>query len=247
MEACRTLRRSGSCDEVEHRHRDRRHPRSRSAPRGSRASMRSPAAGCRKAGRPSSAARPAAARRCSRWSSWSRGASDFGEPGRLHRLRGDRRGARRRTSGRWASTSTTWSPGSSWRSTTSRSSASEIEETGEYDLEGLFVRLGHAIDSIGAKRVVLDTIESLFCGFDNAGAPPRRAAPAVPLAQGPGRHRASSPASGAMARSPATGSRSTSPTASSCSTTASSIRSRPGACGSSSTAARRTGRTSIRS
>src|SRR5690349_278088 len=34
----------------------------------------------------------------------------------------------------------------------------EIEETGEYDLEGLFVRLGHAIDSIGAKRVVLDTI-----------------------------------------------------------------------------------------
>ena len=39
---------------------------------------------------------------------------------------------------------------------------SEIEETGEYDLEGLFIRLGHAIDSVGAKRVVLDTIESLF-------------------------------------------------------------------------------------
>jgi circadian clock protein KaiC len=39
---------------------------------------------------------------------------------------------------------------------------SEIEETGEYDLEGLFVRLGYAIDSIGAKRVVLDTIETLF-------------------------------------------------------------------------------------
>ncbi|MBC7815840.1 MAG: AAA family ATPase, partial [Planctomycetaceae bacterium] len=35
----------------------------------------------------------------------------------------------------------------------------EIEETGEYDLEGLFVRLNYAIDSIGAKRVVLDTIE----------------------------------------------------------------------------------------
>lgn len=34
---------------------------------------------------------------------------------------------------------------------------SEIEETGEYDLEGLFIRLGNAIDSIGAKRVVLDT------------------------------------------------------------------------------------------
>ena len=44
---------------------------------------------------------------------------------------------------------------------------SEIHETGEYDLEGLFVRLGHAIDSIGAKRVVLDTIEALFAGLPN--------------------------------------------------------------------------------
>jgi circadian clock protein KaiC len=44
---------------------------------------------------------------------------------------------------------------------------SEIEETGEYDLEGLFVRLGYAIDSIGAKRIVLDTLESLFSGFSN--------------------------------------------------------------------------------
>lgn len=44
---------------------------------------------------------------------------------------------------------------------------SEIEETGEYDLEGLFIRLNHAIDSIGAKRVVLDTIESLFGGMNN--------------------------------------------------------------------------------
>jgi circadian clock protein KaiC len=42
---------------------------------------------------------------------------------------------------------------------------SEIEETGEYDLEGLFIRLGAAIDAIGAKRVVLDTIEALFSGF----------------------------------------------------------------------------------
>ncbi len=46
---------------------------------------------------------------------------------------------------------------------------SEIEETGEYDLEGLFIRLGHAIDSIGARRVVLDTIETLFSGLENAG------------------------------------------------------------------------------
>ncbi|MDB6170453.1 MAG: kaiC, partial [Verrucomicrobia bacterium] len=44
---------------------------------------------------------------------------------------------------------------------------SEIEENGEYDLEGLFIRLGHAIDSIGAKRVVLDTIEALFSGLQN--------------------------------------------------------------------------------
>ncbi len=42
---------------------------------------------------------------------------------------------------------------------------SEIEESGEYDLEGLFVRLGHAIDTIGAKRVVLDTVEALFSGL----------------------------------------------------------------------------------
>lgn len=44
---------------------------------------------------------------------------------------------------------------------------SEIEETGEYDLDGLFIRLSHAIDSIGAKRVVLDTIENLFSGLTN--------------------------------------------------------------------------------
>jgi circadian clock protein KaiC len=44
----------------------------------------------------------------------------------------------------------------------------EIEETGDYDLEGLFVRLGHAIDCVGAKRVVLDTIETLFSGLSNA-------------------------------------------------------------------------------
>ncbi|HZL46459.1 MAG TPA: circadian clock protein KaiC [Opitutaceae bacterium] len=42
---------------------------------------------------------------------------------------------------------------------------SEIQETGEYDLEGLFVRLNHAIDSLGARRVVLDTLEALFAGL----------------------------------------------------------------------------------
>ena len=44
---------------------------------------------------------------------------------------------------------------------------SQIAETGEYDLEGLFIRLGYAIDSIGAKRVVLDTLEALFSGLSN--------------------------------------------------------------------------------
>jgi circadian clock protein KaiC len=46
---------------------------------------------------------------------------------------------------------------------------SEIEETGEYDLEALFIRLDHALRSIGATRIVLDTIESLFAGLTNAG------------------------------------------------------------------------------
>lgn len=43
----------------------------------------------------------------------------------------------------------------------------EIDENGEYDLEGIFVRLAHAIHTVGAKRVMLDTIETLFSGFSN--------------------------------------------------------------------------------
>ncbi|HZS07790.1 MAG TPA: circadian clock protein KaiC [Blastocatellia bacterium] len=43
----------------------------------------------------------------------------------------------------------------------------EVEETGEYDLEGLFVRLAHAIETVGAKRVALDTIEALFSGLSD--------------------------------------------------------------------------------
>ena len=46
---------------------------------------------------------------------------------------------------------------------------SEIEETGEYDLEGLFIRPAYAIDSIKAKRIVLDTVESLFSGLTSVG------------------------------------------------------------------------------
>src|SRR5688572_8765667 len=46
---------------------------------------------------------------------------------------------------------------------------SQIQEAGEFDLEGLFIRLNFAIDAIGAKRVVLDTLEALFSGIDNQG------------------------------------------------------------------------------
>jgi circadian clock protein KaiC len=46
---------------------------------------------------------------------------------------------------------------------------SEIQETGEYDLEGLFIRLQSAVDAIEAKRVMLDTVEALFGGFSNPG------------------------------------------------------------------------------
>ncbi|MGA8432134.1 MAG: circadian clock protein KaiC [Candidatus Sulfotelmatobacter sp.] len=45
----------------------------------------------------------------------------------------------------------------------------EIDETGDYDLEGLFIRIGAAIDAVKAKRVVLDTIENLFAGLQNQG------------------------------------------------------------------------------
>ena len=45
----------------------------------------------------------------------------------------------------------------------------DIQEKGEFNLEGLFVRLEHAIDSIGAKRVVLDSVESVFAGVTDAG------------------------------------------------------------------------------
>jgi circadian clock protein KaiC len=46
--------------------------------------------------------------------------------------------------------------------------AGEMEETGDWDLEGLFLRLGAAIDAVGAKRVVIDTIETLFGAFSNS-------------------------------------------------------------------------------
>lgn len=50
-----------------------------------------------------------------------------------------------------------------------RVSRTEIEETGDYDLEGLFIRLGYAIDTIGAKRVVIDTVEVMLASFSDQG------------------------------------------------------------------------------
>lgn len=44
---------------------------------------------------------------------------------------------------------------------------SEIEETGDYDLEGLFIRIGHAVKTVGAKRIVLDTLDGLFSALPN--------------------------------------------------------------------------------
>jgi circadian clock protein KaiC len=44
----------------------------------------------------------------------------------------------------------------------------DLTETGEWDLSGLFIRLAAAIDAVGAKRVVLDTIDTLFGAFDNS-------------------------------------------------------------------------------
>jgi circadian clock protein KaiC len=41
----------------------------------------------------------------------------------------------------------------------------QLEDAGEWDLEGLFLRLGASIDAIGAKRIVIDTIETLFGAF----------------------------------------------------------------------------------
>ena len=60
----------------------------------------------------------------------------------------------------------------------------EYIESGTYDLEGLFIRLAAAVESVGAKRVVIDTIEVLFTALANPRHRARRAGPALPLAQG---------------------------------------------------------------
>ena len=121
---------------------------------------------------------------------------------------------------------------------------SEIEETGEYDLEGLFVRLDYAIRTLGAKRVVLDTIESLFAGLTNDGILRSELRRLFRWLKDQG---VTALITVATAPSPGRDSRSTSRTRSSCSTTASTIRSRPAACVWSSIAAPTTAPTSTRS
>ncbi len=71
------------------------------------------------------------------------------------------------TSPRSGSTSPSSRPTGSSSSTTSTWSAARWQETGDWDLDGLFMRIGAAIDAVGAKRVVIDTIETLFGAFSN--------------------------------------------------------------------------------
>ena len=96
-----------------------------------------------------------------------RGITQFDEPGvfvafeeTAEDLDGQRRlaGLRPRPSSK--PTASSWSITSPW-------SAARWPETGEWDLDGLFLRLGAAIDAVGAKRVVIDTIETLFGAFSN--------------------------------------------------------------------------------
>ncbi len=128
--------------------------------------MKSPAAGCRAGGPRWSAAARVAARRCFAAEFLVRGAVQFGEPGVFMAFEETEAELKANVA----------SLGFDLAGLVRRKKIvldyvhierSEIQESGEYDLEGLFVRLDHAIDSIGAKRVVLDTLEALFAGLPN--------------------------------------------------------------------------------
>ena len=69
---------------------------------------------------------------------------------------------------RWDMTSIAWSSKSASQWTTCGSKKVKSKSLGEYDLDGLFVRLNHAIDQVNAKRVVLDTLEVLFSGLGDS-------------------------------------------------------------------------------
>ncbi len=138
----------------------------RSRPPASMASMKLPMADCHGAALPWSVAAPGCGKTLLAMEFLVRGATQFGEPGLFV--------AFEETSEELAQN--VKSLGFDLKALVKqkkmlldyvRVERSEIQETGEYDLEGLFIRLNHAIDSIGAKRVVLDTIESLFSGMSN--------------------------------------------------------------------------------
>lgn len=107
---------------------------------------------------------------------------------------------------------------------------SEVQEAGDWDLEGLFVRLDHAVKAVGARRVVLDTPETLFQALSE---PTLRSEFKRLFRWLKDRDLTTIvTASEATGRSRATASRSTSPTASSSSTTGSTPSGRSAACGS---------------
>ena len=113
-----------------------------------------------------SAARPAAARPCWPWNSSCGGPLEFGEPGLFVSFEENTAELAQNVASLGFDL-----PGLVEKKQIALDHVyierSEIEETGEYDLQGLFIRLGYQIDAIGAKRVALDTIEALFAGLPN--------------------------------------------------------------------------------
>ena len=128
--------------------------------------MKSPTGACRRGGRRWCAAGLAPARHCSRASFLVNGAELYGEPGVLMTFEENGEEIASDVASLGFDLPGLIEAGKLFVDYV-RIERSEIEETGEYDLEGLFVRLDHAIRSIGAKRIVLDTIESLFSGLTN--------------------------------------------------------------------------------
>ena len=127
------------------------------------------------------------------------GAVQYGEPGVFMASRSGRRTSPR-MSPRSATTREADRREEARRSTTSRSSPPRSPSRGEYDLEGFSSGSGYAIDSVGAKRVVLDTIESLFGGLEHQAVLRAEIAPPFRLAQGRRASPPSSPASAAKAQ-----------------------------------------------
>ena len=110
--------------------------------------------------------------------------------GRLRDLRGDRSRTSSRTSRSLGyDLADARSGASAWRSSTSGSSARRSRRPANTISKALFIRLDHALRSIGASRIVLDTIESLFAGLEQHRRAARRAAAAVRVAEGARHHR----------------------------------------------------------